>query len=270
MIPVYIDIERENYHNMNLWQENYWSSLKKNPWKYPQCLKNTEFYKLFQWRWGNILALLQVYKTISATLKQSVTFLFWLVIQNETWGFDSDFSDVNDIELGPSVTCHGIINTGAISDLKSLSCPLTCPKARQNIFLFFQKDLSSLFLNIFDDGDSTTSLFSTSEIRQVSKNSEIFFGMLVVLRMNSNLPADFARSTPKCKCPWCRQELDWGFYGKRDLIPITVNSSLNPKKSINVSEDIHETYCCSIWKRGLESVPLIKLVGQEVSFGLNV
>lgn len=94
----------------------------------------------------------------------------------------------------------------------------------------FPKDLSNIFLNIFENEDSMTS-FSTSQIQQqITKNSEILSGLLVALRMNSNLPADLTGSSPKCRCPWCIQELDWGVYGKRDLNSITINSSLNPKE----------------------------------------
>lgn len=31
MTPADMDIERENDHNLNLWQEDYWSSIKKDP-----------------------------------------------------------------------------------------------------------------------------------------------------------------------------------------------------------------------------------------------
>jgi len=61
--------------------------------------------------------------------------------------------------------------------------------------------LSNLFLNIFDDGVSTTSLFSTYEIKQqVPKNFEIFSGLLIALKMNSdfNLPVDLTGSSPSC------------------------------------------------------------------------
>lgn len=105
-------------------------------------------------------------------------------------------------------------------------------------------------------------LFSISEIQEVTKNSEIFSGLLVSLRMNSNfnLPPGFTGSSPKCRCLWCRQELDWGIYGEI-WIPSLSNNSLNPKEFYWYQWGYPLNILLSNMKKGK------KLIEQEDSFG---
>ena len=137
---------------------------------------------------------------------------------------------MNDIELWPFVTHHGIINTGARSDLKNFSYLSACPQGQIKYLSLFPKRFVKFILKYLWWWSFHNLLIQY--LRNQTTGTKEFWNFLWLaycteneLRLQLTSWLDWILTKL-----WCRQELDWNVYGKRDLNPVTTNSSLNPKE----------------------------------------